>query len=142
MSTLHDEIEDIELDELSPKEIERTVKALSPEGMAMRRSRKDVRYKLYRLATEANGGPASGVDKKFIDRFEKDPNFGGWRFFGVTWDISADEPYQCIHREKSNIEEWDEIVASKFPQISPGGKVTYPDINVRKKIEKHHKRKK
>ena len=61
MSTLDKDIDDLELDKMSPKEIERTVKALSPEGMSMRRERKDIRYKLYRLATEANGGPAGGL---------------------------------------------------------------------------------
>ena len=142
MSTLNDKIEDLELDEMTPKEIQRTVKALSPEGMAMRRSRKNVRYKLYRLATESLGGPASGVDDDFKESFEKHSHFGGWRFFGVTWDITADEPYECVHRAKSSIQEWDELVASKFPQIEPGGKVTYPDINVRKKVEKNQKTRK
>ena len=32
-------------------------------------------------------------------------------------------------------DEWDEIIASKFPSIAPGGKITYPDITVRKKVE-------
>lgn len=142
MSTLDKKIDDLELDELSPKEIQRTVKALSPEGMSMRRERKDIRYKLYRLATEANGGPAADVDQALIEKYENDPLFAGWRYFGIIWDISQTEPYECVHRDKSLLQEWEDVVRAKFPQVEPGGKVNYPDIHVRKKIEKHHNRKK
>jgi len=140
MSTLDKKIDDLELDELSPKEIHRTVKALSPEGMLMRRERKEIRYKLYRLATEANGGPASEVDPDFIKKYESDPLFAGWRFFGIIWDISQTDPYECVHRDKSLLQEWQDVVRAKFPQVEPGGKVTYPDIHVRRKIEKQRKK--
>ena len=40
----------------------------------------------------------------------------------------------------TNVEEWDELVAAKFPQIQPGtGKISYPDIKVRKAVEKETK---
>lgn len=140
MSTLSKKIDKLELDEMSPKQIERTVKALSPEGMTMRKERKDIRYQLYRMATEATGGPAADVNKDLIKKYEKDPLFAGWRFFGIIWDISQTPPYECVHRDKSVLGEWEDVVKAKFPQVEPGGKVTYPDINVRKKVEAHQKK--
>ena len=135
---LDNQIEELELDEMDASEIEKTVSALSAEGMEYRRKRKEVRYKLYRLFTEAHGGPSAEVDKKFKKKFEKQKNFSGWKWFGINWDVSITDPYECVHRDKSQIEEWNELVQAKFPRIEPGGKVTYPDINIRKKVEKHH----
>lgn len=135
MSTLDKEIDNLKIDEMSELEIDRTVSSYSEEGMAFRKKRREVRYKLYRLRTEAVGGPAAEVDIKFIKQFEADPLFDGWKFFGLTWDVAADDPYRCVHRDKSNTQEWDELVEAKFPRVEPGGKLTYPDINVRKKIE-------
>lgn len=138
---LEKEIEDIELYDKSETEIERVVSAFSKDGMKLRRARKDVRYKLYRLKSEAEGKTSTEgiVDEEFKQIFEKDPHFGGWRFFGITWDVSFDDPYRCVHRDKSVTDEWDELVAAKFPTVSPGGKVSYPDINVRKAVEKESK---
>lgn len=135
---LEAEIEDIVLHDKTESEIARVVSAFSIDGMALRRARKQVRYKLYRLKSESEGKTsAHGIaDDEFRAKFELDSNFGGWRFFGITWDVAFNDPYRCVHRDKSVVDEWDELVAAKFPQIQPGtGKVIYPDISVRQAVE-------
>ena len=48
-------IEEIDLHDKSEKEIERVIAGLSQEAMAIRKSRKKVRYQLYRLQNESLG---------------------------------------------------------------------------------------
>ena len=129
------EIEELELADMSAPEIERVVAAMSEEGLQLRRARKDVRYQLYRCRTEAEGKGASDVEEDFKNKFENQDTFGGWRFFATTWDVSFDDPYRVVHKDRSEQEEWDELVAAKYPTILPGGKIVYPDITVRKRVE-------
>lgn len=144
LEKLDDEIEELDdsIHKMDETEVEEVVSGLSMRGMTFRRDRKDVRYKLYRLRTEADGGPASEVDEEFKKKFEEHDLFGGWRFFAITWDVAFDDPFRCVHRDKSGVQEWDELVKAKFPQVGPGGKVAYPDINVRKKVEKNLRKEK
>lgn len=125
------------LAEMSSTEIEEVVKALSPEGMALRATRRAIRYSLYRCRTEAEGKGASGCDDLFKATFENQPFFGGWRMFGTTWDVAFDNPERIVHKQLSEQEEWNELVAAKFPTIAGdgSGRVSYPDINVRRKVE-------
>lgn len=133
-------IEKLELSDMSTKEVERTVKAFSSEGLQLRADRKKVRYQLYRLRTEAEGRGAADSDKKFIDTFEKQPFFDGWINFASTWDVAFDDPTRIVHRTLSEQEEWDNIVRAKFPTITHDGKVLYPDMKVRDKVDKEAKR--
>lgn len=121
--------------DMSPREIDRTVAAFSQEGVALRSERKKIRYQLYRLRTEQEGKCAADSSKSFRSKFESQGGFGGWAMFATTWDVACDDPYRIVNKELSEQDEWNEVVASKFPQINPGGGITYPDINVRKKIE-------
>lgn len=132
---LETEIEELELSEMTASEIEKTVAAFSDEGMQLRAARKKVRYNLYRCRTEAEGKCGASTEDGFRDKFESQDLFGGWRFFGTTWDVAFDDPYRIVHKDRSEQQEWDELVAAKFPQILPGGKVVYPDIKVRKRVE-------
>lgn len=134
---LEQEIEEIELYDKSESEIEKVVSAFSQNGMELRRARKKIRYQLYRLKGEAEGRTSTNgvVEEGLKEKFEADPNFGGWRFFSITWDVAFEDPYRCVHKDKSTLEEWEELVAAKFPKIEPGGKITYPDIKVRKAVE-------
>jgi len=132
---LETEIEELELADMSASEIEKTVAAFSEEGMQIRAERKKVRYQLYRCRTESEGKCGSDSEEDFKQVFESQPFFDGWRFFGTTWDVAFDDPYRIVHKDKSEQEEWDELVAAKFPSIGHDGKVTYPDINVRKSVE-------
>lgn len=55
--------------------------------------RKEIRYKLFRLKTEAEGGAkAPEMDKGFKKSFEAQKKFQGWMSFGVTWDIGGRTP--------------------------------------------------
>ena len=134
LEALDAEIEALELHDMSETEIEAVIAAMSPEGMAMRASRKEVRYHLYRCRTDAEGKASADVGADFRAKFESQTYFDGWRFFGVTWDVAFDDPYRIVHKDKSEQAEWDELVAAKFPTIIDG-KVVYPDINIRRKVE-------
>ena len=140
VEALDDQIENLELSEMSGTQIEKTVKSFSKEGMQIRRARKEIRYQLYRLRTEKEGKCASESTLEFREIFESQDFFGGWLNFGVTWDVAFDDPTRIVHKVKSEQEEWDEVVKAKFPQITHDGKVKYPDINVRKKVEKEAKK--
>jgi hypothetical protein len=140
VENLDNEIEELDLSEMSPNEIEKVVKSFSEEGVKLRRARKEIRYQLYRLQSEANGISTAKSTKKFINAFESQPLFGGWRFFTITWDVAFDDPMRIVHKDKSALEEWNELVKAKFPTIDHNGKVSYPDINVRKKMEAYLKK--
>ena len=135
VAELDNEIEELELHDMTFDQIERTVSAFSPEGMEMRRARKQVRYQLYRLRSEAEGKSQSQSTEDFKKSFESQPLFDGWRMFGTTWDVSMDDPYRIIHKDISEQDEWNEVIKAKFPAIDANGKLTYPDIKVRKKVE-------
>ena len=132
---LEQDIEDLELHDKSEAEIKRVVSALSAEGMEIRKARKKIRYQLYRLKAEAEGFASNVSEEGFKEKFEEQRLFDGWRKFSVSWDVSTEDPYRIVHRVLSVQEEWNEIVAAKFPSVAPGGKITYPDINIRKKVE-------
>lgn len=132
---LEDDIEEIELHDKSEKEIERVISGLSSEAMKIRRERKKIRYQLYRLQNEALGKCANVSEEGFKEKFEEQPLFDGWRNFTITWDTALDDPYRIVRRHHSALEEWEEVVAAKFPSVAPGGKISYPDITVRKKVE-------
>lgn len=136
---LQADIENInDLHEKNEAELYQVISAFSPEGIALRSLRKKVRYQLYRLQSQKLGKSSADdvVEEGLVEKIEKDPNFGGWRFFGMTWDVALDDPYRCVHRDKSVREEWDELVAAKFPRIESDGRVVYPDITVKKAVEK------
>jgi hypothetical protein len=129
------EIEELELADMSASEVDQFVAAMSPEGLELRRARKKVRYKLYRCRTESEGKGASEVDDEFKQLFETQESFDRWKLFGTTWDVAFDDPYRIVHKDKSEQEEWDELCAAKFPSVGHDGKITYPDIKVRKRVE-------
>lgn len=129
------DIEGLELHDKSEEEIAKVVEAFSKEGITLRRQRKKVRYQLYRLMNEALGITSNVSEEGFKEHFESDPNFGGWKFFSITWDVAFDDPYRCVHKDKSAEDEWNELVAAKFPQMTSDGKLSYPDITVRKAVE-------
>ena len=132
---LEEDIDALELHDKTEEEILRVIEGLSPEGMKLRKERKDVRYQLYRLKSEAEGKAPNASEEGFKEKFEGQEHFGGWRNFSVTWDVAMDDPYRIVHRIRSVGDEWDEIVKAKFPQINANGGIVYPDITVRKRVE-------
>lgn len=136
---IEQDIEDIELHDKSESEIEKVVSALSTEGMELRKTRKTIRYQLYRLKGEAEGRCVNLSEEGFKEIFESQRLFDGWRNFSVSWDVAMDDPYRILHRALSVQEEWNDVVRAKFPSVAPGGKITYPDIKVKKKVEAESK---
>jgi len=137
---LDKQIEELELAELEPKEIERAVKAFSSEGVDIRRTRKKVRYQLYRLRAEAFGQSGNVSKEGFKEKFEEQAGFQGWKNFATNWDVSMSDPYLVVSRHTSEAEEWENVVASKFPQIKPGGQIVYPDLQVKDKVMEESKK--
>lgn len=138
---IESDIEDIELHDKNAEQIEKIVKAFSPEGMELRRKRKKIRYQLYRMRSEALGmcSRLSCTDDDFVKQFEIQNDFTYWRDFSIHWDVAMDDPYRVVHRSRSTLDEWEDIVKAKYPQIKPNGGIEYPDIKVRKKIEEEAK---
>jgi hypothetical protein len=139
IDSLDDPRSDDNIANLSPEaldEVSEVIRGGSQEAFALRRKRKDVRYKLYRLRTEAEGKcSAHEIPQAFRDVFQKQPYFKGWRFFGSLWDVSLLDPMVVVARDHTEQEEWDAIIRAKFPQITADGRVVYPDITVKKKVD-------
>lgn len=133
------DVDELELADMSSAEITKAVKAFSKEGAKLRAERKKVRYQLYRLRTEAEGKCASGSDSVFRESFETQEGFDGWRQFASTWDVAMGDPNKVVSRSLSEQEEWDNVVASKFPQIKSDGRVVYPDLHVKAKVDAESK---
>lgn len=75
-------------------------------------SRKQVRYWLFRKQNEVNGGSkAKGAPKGLFGRFEDQAVFqlaGGYKNFGVTWDIDRSDKFTIVARSKSIQDEWND----------------------------------
>lgn len=135
-------IEDLDenIDEMDAEDFERVVAGNSMEAFQLRRARKDVRYQLYRMQTEAEGRGAAQPPPGLREHFEGSEGFKGWKWFGITWDVALDDPMRLVKRDLSVGDEWEQIIRTKFPVIEPGGKVTYPDIKVKEKVQAEAKR--
>lgn len=61
-------------------------------------TRRQVRYWLFRfrVETESKGAPAEGAPVGLREYFEEHAHFLGWEVFGITWDVSADDPYVIV----------------------------------------------
>lgn len=136
---LEDKIEDLELDEMKSSELDELVTQLPTSAMELRRLRKKLRYHLYRLRTEALGGPASAAPTELKKKYEETEGFGEWKNFAETWDVAFEDPYRVVHRDTSEQEEWKALMLAKFPQINHDGSVSYPDLKVKKKVEANRK---
>jgi muconolactone delta-isomerase len=131
---------DENIHDMTPQDFDRVVAGHTEEAFNLRRQRKQVRYMLYRIQTEALGGPAADDTDNIKEKFESLPMFGGWRFFGITWDVAHDDPFRVVSRDHSVQDEWEAVVASKYPTVEPGtGRVVYPDIKVKAAVEKEAK---
>ena len=134
-SDLEEKIDKIELYDKTEEEMKRIVSGISQEGFNLRRRRKHIRYQLYRMKGSVLGQCSDVSAPGFKEAFEAKERFDGWRNFGVTWDVALDDPERIVHRTRSVAEEWDDVIKAKFPVIEPGGRVVYPDVTVRHKVE-------
>jgi len=129
---------DENIHEMTEKDFIRVIRGNSAEAFALRRKRKNVRYRLSRIQTMFLGGPDAEDHTNLKGMFEAMPTFpqDGWRWYGTTWDVSLDDPLRIVRRDMSKEEEWDQIIKAKFPTLDPAtGRVTYPDFSVKEKVE-------
>jgi len=68
--------------------------------------RRNVRYQLYRIRTEAEGG-ASHKAKQIKLYYEKQPGFTRWVGFAREWDVDSEGKHHLIVRRRNSEEqEW------------------------------------
>jgi len=80
--------------------------------------RRKVRYWCFRFRTEAEEGvDASDAPKGLKEKFEEMEWFQGWSKFGVTWDVHEKFKFQIVPRKSTIHEDWDKVIANKFPVI-------------------------
>lgn len=140
---LDKDVESLDLLEEAPTEedFQRVINGHSSEAFELRKRRKAVRYRLSRIQTMILGGCDAEDHEGLQQVFEGLENFGGWRLYRVTWDVSMDDPFRIVHKDRSERQEWEDIIRAKFPTIEPGtGKISYPDITVKEQVQKHHGR--
>jgi hypothetical protein len=63
------------------------------------------------------------VPEGFKESFESQSNFRGWSNYHVTWDVFEDDPWKCVLREKSQEQEWNEVLEKVVPVIVPEGEI-------------------
>jgi hypothetical protein len=133
------EIEEFVIEDHTPEEIEQKAKQLNNQIMVIRKERKAARYLLYRLRTEAESNGENFAPDEANNSFKRtymdQELFDGWLNFSVTWDVALANPKRIVHRDKSQSDEWEELVAAKYPMIEPGGKVIYPNETVKKRLQ-------
>lgn len=136
MTELDTQIDEIEMTEMTGKE---ALRQIDPNGLAARLKRRDTRYMLYTMKRCEEKGwdlpKKQGYTKKFIKSYESQVGFNGWDNFAVTWDVALHDPETIVSRMFSEQEEWERTIKAKFPQILPGGKIIYPDLSVKEKVE-------
>lgn len=86
-------------------------------------NRRQVRYWLFRFKTEEEGGcEASESPEGLREAFECLPSFkfaGGWKSFGVTWDVQEEDPFEIMPLDESLWDAWHkhcESAAKEFPK--------------------------
>lgn len=130
------------IDELPMHEMdaEEAISQLDPNSLAARLERRNIRYALYCMRSKQEGkNMPEDFDYNLTDKFEKQDGFDGWKNFATTWDVALDNPYSVVSRHFSEAEEWERVVQAKFPQIQPDGSVKYPDMKVKKAVDKEAK---
>jgi len=86
-------------------------------------TRRNIRYICFRLQTEASGGDASignGImthAKEIKKHMESQSNFGGWKNFGITWDVDNKAFLVVVLLTKSIESEWNIVVESEAKEL-------------------------
>lgn len=86
-------------------------------------NRRKLRYWLFRFKTEIEGGsPALDSPAGLKEEYESQQIFpfcGGWKTFGIKWDVTEKEPFEIVAIEESLWLAWDKhcaSVAKEFPK--------------------------
>ena len=93
---IDDQIDNLPMHEMSTEE---ALKAIDPNSLAARLTRRKVRYFLYCLRSQLDGKtmpadfPADLPGKIMLQK-----GFDGWANFANTWDVSLHDPYLVVSR--------------------------------------------
>lgn len=88
-------------------------------------TRRNIRYILFRLQTEAAGGAKAKEEKtgimklvgKIREHFEEQEDFGGWEKFAKTWDVDEKSPLVATKRNSSIQTEWNKILKAEAKEL-------------------------
>ena len=84
-------------------------------------SKREIRYWLFRFQNANNGGsPAKGAPpglKKHFEEYGFFTHLGGWSGFAKLWDVNPDAPLEVVPRDKSVIEEWNEVLVANAKEL-------------------------
>jgi hypothetical protein len=68
--------------------------------------RRNVRYQLYRIRTQEEGGP-SHTAKTIKEYYEKQNNFTCWSDFARRWDVDKEGKHnRIVTRKFTELQEW------------------------------------
>lgn len=71
----------------------------------------EVRYRLYRLRTEADGGAAYDLEPEIKEYFESTDYFVDWTSFAYLWDAKkVDGKWVTYSRRFTEAEEWNAVL--------------------------------
>lgn len=135
MTEIDASIDEIEMTDITGDE---ALAQIDPNGLSARLTRREARYKLYKIRYALEKGKKlsnAKKAKKEREFYEDQVGFDGWENFAMSWDVALHNPDVIVSRMFTETEEWERTVLAKFPRIEPGGKIVYPDLSVQKKVE-------
>lgn len=88
-------------------------------------TRRQIRYVLFRLMTEADGGAKANKEKEgnmklvdeIRDHFETQDDFGGWSKFAKTWDVDEKAPLVAVLRTSSINSDWNNSIKGTTAEL-------------------------
>jgi len=80
-------------------------------------TRRQIRYLLQRLRTEAMGGVEPPIlPKGFRESFERQHKFRGWGNYQRVWDVD-DSGWNIVLLDISAEEAWNQLLLEKVPEL-------------------------
>lgn len=135
--SIDETIDDLPMHEMTGEE---AVAQINPNSLTARLERRKVRYALYCMRSKQEGKTLpNDFDSTLPSKFEEQDGFDGWKNFAITWDVALHDTYKVVSRHFSEAEEWERVVQAKFPQLQPDGSVKYPDMAVKRAVDKEVK---
>lgn len=89
----------------------------------MRQLRRKIRYACYAMQR----GDTEDVPKTFVKYFEEQKHFATWELFGITWDVTKNDPSATTPLEFSHLERWEAKMRQVIPEIP--GAISYKQSN-------------
>ena len=82
-------------------------------------TRRQTRYWFFRFQTELEEGgtSANGAPTGLKQHYEAHPHFGGWKSFGVTWDLDKKDLEVIVPLRYSLESEWNREVSASAREL-------------------------